>query len=102
MENGKERKCTIKESMASLEQHLPKGFFRCNPRAIINLCYFREYRYVKKVIVMENGMEFPVSRRKLRLFRSKLPGLSPLRDPSLVSTQNSNIKDSFCSRTWGK
>jgi DNA-binding LytR/AlgR family response regulator len=101
MENRKERKCVLELSLTYLEQNLPEIFFRCNPGVILNLCHFRKHKHVEKVIVMENGKEFEMSRRKSHVFRSKkeqLPRLSPLCEPCLVCIHACQVRDTFCSQ----
>jgi DNA-binding LytR/AlgR family response regulator len=101
IENKKEKKNLLEISLTYMEQNLPAVFFRCNPGVIFNLCYFRKYEHHRSVIVMENGMEFPVSRRKISLFQSKktlLPRLSPLCEPCLICSHDCPARDSFCNR----
>jgi hypothetical protein len=102
MEHGKVRKCILKISLTYLEKNLPEVFFRCSFTVILNLCHFRKYEHARKVIVMENGMEFLMSRRKNRTFKSKivsLPRLSPLCEPCRVCIHVCQVRDTFCHQT---
>lgn len=84
-----------------MEQQLPIVFFRCNPTTILNLCYFKEYIYKEKLILMEDGRTFNLSRRKRCKFQAKLaslPRLSPLCNPCLVCTNACPTRESFCAR----
>lgn len=101
MENGKTKKIILQISLIHMLRQLPVVFFRCSPKFIINLIYFKKYIYSEKQILMKDGRMFDVSRRKWNEFQSKLallPRLSPLCNPCLTCTNACSIKDCFCTK----
>jgi len=59
----------VESPLQYLMDNLPEyAFFQCNRSTILNLCCCRAYNLSTSMVVMENGNEFKLSRRKVKEF----------------------------------
>ncbi len=84
------------ESIKSLENQLPGNFFQCNKSSIINFSHVTRYRFhdnKQLYVVMSDGTEFTVSRRREKAFFEKEKFLFEKNYPSVMC---SNCKKEDC------
>ena len=59
----------VEVTLQYLMERLPKTtFFQCNRSAILNLHCYREYRKKDEMVVMDDGMELNLARRRVNDF----------------------------------
>jgi DNA-binding LytR/AlgR family response regulator len=96
MEKEERKKIICELSLVHLEKNLPPVFFRCSPNSILNLGHLRKYSHSEKQILMDDGKEFSLSRRRYCEFKSKLallPQSSFLCKPCQVCTNTCPERD---------
>lgn len=63
---------TINSDLKDLEQRLPTNFLRIHKSFIINTDFLLEFNKKQKVVVLQNGITCPVSRRKVKTLENLL------------------------------
>ena len=58
--------------MKDLENQVGEDFVRCHRAYLVNKKNIKEVDYIKKVIIMKNGAECPISFRMLRLVKAQI------------------------------
>ena len=61
----------VQTSLKYLMDNLPKEvFFLCDRPVVINMRYFNMYNRIERLITMNDGAKFALSRRRVRTFNS--------------------------------
>jgi len=71
----------VEISLQYMIDNLPKsGFMKCKRSAIINICYYKNFRKIESEIVMEDGARISLSKQNISDFKLMikcLPNISP-------------------------
>ena len=92
-------KYKVETTIQYMVQNLPKAFVRCNRSAIINICYYREYRIPLSEVEMVDSKVFVLSRYNTVTFnklRISLPRISPPFISCYTCTCDCNSKTAVC------